>query len=229
MTKTIKKISKVKEKDFSFDRENWKVEFKKCLSGLQIVSDGHIDNHAHLAAMSKLWLLQLEEYPAESVELLESFSSFLCVDKTFLYNYGYFVQKITDFGKYADALRIRFEQIWLHYILLGKVCPGIISNKVFVYDETYCFEQKESRLKVSILPLPFAKMNRRKEESFTLEILNNTSHVDYTHDERLGVFQLKLLLSLVVPSDKEVREKEEKTAMLEINNLVKHLKTIIGS
>jgi len=229
MTKTIKKSSQVKEKNFSFDREIWKVEYKKCLFGLQIVLDGHTDNHAHLAAKIKLWLLQLEEYPVESVELLECFSSFLCIDKTFLYNYGYFTQKITDFGKYADALRIRFEQIWLHYRLLGKACPEIVSNKLLVYDGTYCFEQKESKLNVSILPLPFAKMDRRKEDTFTLEILNNTSHVDYAHDERLGVFQLKHLLSFIVPSDKEAHEKEEKAAISEINNLAKLLNTIIGS
>lgn len=149
MIKTIKN----KPKDFSIDREKWEIEYKKSLAGLQFASDGKIDDHAHLTAMSKLWLLQLEEYPVESAELLESFSSFLCIDKTCLYNYAYFAQKIIDFGKYADALRIRFEQIWLHYRLLSKVCPEIIYDKVFVYDGTYCFEQKNSHLKITILPL----------------------------------------------------------------------------
>lgn len=93
MIKTIKN----KPKDFSIDREKWEIEYKKSLAGLQFASDGKIDDHAHLAAMSKLWLLQLEEYPVESAELLESFSSFLCIDKTCLYNYTYFAQKIIDF------------------------------------------------------------------------------------------------------------------------------------
>lgn len=227
MTKAIKESSKITEKDFSFDREELKIEFRKSLSELWLVSDGHIDNHSHLAAKTKLWLLQIEEYPVESLELLESFSSFLCIDKTFLYNYGYFAQKITDFGKYADALRIRFEQIWLHYRLLVKTCPEIISNKVFVYDETYCFEQKEGKLVVSILSLPFAKMDRKKDDCFILEILNETSPMDYVHDERIGVFQLKHLLSFAVLSDKETREKEEKAAISEMNDLAKHINTII--
>lgn len=43
----------------------------------------------------------------------------------------------------------------------------------------------------------FANIAKNKEDSFTLEILNITSHVDYIHDERLGVFQLKHLLSFL--------------------------------
>lgn len=179
--------------------------------------------------MSKLWLLQLEEYPVESAELLESFSSFLCIDKTCLYNYSYFAQKIIDFDKYADALRIRFEQIWLHYRLLSKVCLEIINDKVCVYDGTYCFEQKKSHLKITILPLPFANIANNKEDSFSLEILKKTSHVDYIHDERLGVFQLKHLLSFVVSADKETREKAEKTAKSEMKSLTKQLNILFGS
>lgn len=225
MTKTIKN----KPKDFSIDREKWEIEFKKCLTGLLLNLDGHIDNHAHLAAKSKLWLLQLEEYPVESAELLESFCAFLCIDKTFLYNYGYFAQKITDFVNYTETLRTRFEQIWLHYRLLGKTYPKLISHKVFVYDETYCFKQLDGKLAVSILSLPFAKLDKNKEDSFTLEILNKTSHVDYIHDERLGVFQLKHLLSFVVSADEETREKAEKSAKSEMKSLAKQLNLIIGS
>ena len=225
MTKTIKN----KPKDFSIDKEKWEIEYKKSLAGLQFASDGKIDDHVHLTAMSKLWLLQLEEYPVESAELLECFSSFLCIDKTCLYNYTYFAQKIIDFDKYADALRIRFEQIWLHYRLLSKVCLEIINDKVFVYDGTYCFEQKKSHLKITILPLPFANIAKNKEDSFSLEIFKKTSHVDYIHDERLGVFQLKHLLSFVVSADKETREKTEKTAKSEMKSLTKQLIIIFGS
>lgn len=223
------KIIKNKPKDFSIDREKWEIEYKTSLAGLQFASDGKYDNHAHLTAMSKLWLLQLEGYPEKSAELLECFSSFLCIDKTFFYNYAYFAQKITDFGKYADSLRIRFEQIWLHYKLLSKVCPEIIYDKVFIYDGTYCFEQEKRHLKVSVLPQPFANIAKSKEDSFSLEILNKTSHIDYIHDERLGVFQLKHLLSFVVSADKETCEKSEKSAKSEMESLTKQLNLIIGS
>ena len=54
------KIIKNKPKDFSIDREKWEIEYKTSLAGLQFASDGKYGNHAHLTAMSKLWLLQLE-------------------------------------------------------------------------------------------------------------------------------------------------------------------------
>ena len=213
------KIIKNKPKDFSIDREKWEIEYKTSLAGLQFASDGKYDNHAHLA----------KSIVIEAAELLECFSSFLCIDKTFFYNYAYFAQKITDFGKYADSLRIRFEQIWLHYKLLSKVCPEIIYDKVFIYDGTYCFEQEKRHLKVSVLPQPFANIAKSKEDSFSLEILNKTSHIDYIHDERLGVFQLKHLLSFVVSADKETCEKSEKSAKSEMESLTKQLNLIIGS
>jgi len=84
-------------------------------------------------------------------------------------------------------------------------------------------------LKITILPLPFANIAKNKEDSFTLEILNITSHVDYIHDERLGVFQLKHLLSFVVSADKETREKAEKTAKSEMKSLTKQLNILFGN
>lgn len=62
-----------------------------------------------------------------------------------------------------------------------------------------------------------------------MEILKKTSNVDYIHDERLGVFQLKHLLSFVVSADKETRKKAEKLAKTEMKSLVKQLNIIIGS
>jgi hypothetical protein len=53
--------------------------------------------------------------------------------------------------------------------------------------------------------------------------------VDYIHDERLGVFQLKHLLSFVVSADKETREKAEKTANSEMKSLTKQLNILFGS
>lgn len=53
--------------------------------------------------------------------------------------------------------------------------------------------------------------------------------MDYIHDERLGVFQLKHLLSFVVSADKETRKKAEKLAKTEMKSLVKQLNIIIGS
>ena len=47
--------------------------------------------------------------------ILSSYSSFVCMDKTFRYNYGFFQTRIVEFFDYLKVMRERLEVIVNHY------------------------------------------------------------------------------------------------------------------
>ena len=124
-----------------------------------------------------LWMLVAfgggmgKDSDSESIcRILSSYSSFVCMDKTFRYNYGFFQTRIVEFFDYLKVMRERLEVIVSHY---NKLFSQIVnaSSFMFVYDEVYVYcVNNKGKVELSLDEAHFVRYKKKVKDSFTLQL-----------------------------------------------------------
>lgn len=102
--------------------------------------------------------------------ILSSYSSFVCMDKTFRYNYGFFQTRIVEFFDYLKVMRERLEVIVNHY---DKLYSQVVnaSSFMFVYDEVYVYcVNNNGKVELSLDEAHFVRYKKKAKDSFTLQL-----------------------------------------------------------
>ena len=131
---------------------NKMLTLQSALEQLEKCSERKFDySMDHTAQAASTILEVMNRYAAKAVDklpesfsmsdmsiVLSAFSSFVCMDNTFRYNYGFFQNRIEDYHRYLYSQCVRLDMIVKHYNAVSK-CWNL-SDVALVYDESYIFE-----------------------------------------------------------------------------------------
>lgn len=132
-------------------------------------------DYSAAAVPQLLWMINFNDesmcdYAKIICSILSSYSSFVCMDKTFRYNYGFFQTRIVEFFDYLKVTRERLEVIVNHY---NKLYSQVVnaSSFMFVYDEiyVYCVNNK-GKVELSLDEAHFVRYKKKVKDSFTLQL-----------------------------------------------------------
>lgn len=125
-----------------------------------------------------LWMINFNDesmcdYSKIIRSILSSYSSFVCMDKTFRYNYGFFQTRIVEFFDYLKVMRERLEVIVNH---CDKLYSQVVnaSSFMFVYDEVYVYcVNNNGKVELSLDEAHFVRYKKKAKDSFTLQLKKN--------------------------------------------------------